>query len=131
MRLCWLVILGLVLTSCRDGEGCPKANDPGEVDECALHVDEASCGSPCRWFESRLFRDCGGACRKADASGVCVTLESYPETGCTGPCAKFWKETPEGLQIFEADLCFEFPPTWAWCQLESRAECECGCETPP
>lgn len=109
------------------GDGCPGASEPADKDECAEYLDKGSCVSPCRWFPSQLFTDCGGTCRKSIDSGVCVTVESAPETGCTGPCAKFWRETPEGLQLFEADLCFEFPADWAWCELESRAECKCGC----
>ena len=111
--------------------GCPDASDPADRDDCAVHTDKASCESGCLWFESRLFTDCGGACGGSTPSGVCVEMASAPETGCTGPCAKFWQETPAGLQLFEADFCFEFPVAWAWCQLDERAECGCGCETPP
>lgn len=113
------------------GEGCLDAGDPAAVDRCSSFVDEKSCAVPCRWFSSRLFTNCSGLCNEAKPSGVCIALEQAPETGCTGPCAKFWLETPAGLQVFEADLCFEFPVAWAWCQLSTRPECECGCTTPP
>lgn len=118
-------------TTITGGAGCPDAPDPAATDECASHTDAATCAAPCRWFTSKLFPDCGGACSEAIVSGVCVSMYGAPETGCTGPCAKFWQQTPAGLQQFEAEFCFEFPDGWAWCQLDGRAECECGCVTPP
>jgi hypothetical protein len=116
-------------SSTTESTGCSGAKE--NEDKCDVHENAAECVTPCRWFDSRLFRDCGGECADAVPSGVCVLMNDAPETGCTGPCAKFWMETPLGLQLFEADLCFEFPDAWSWCQLNNRAECDCGCMTPP
>ena len=100
-------------------------------DPCSAYADEVSCPTSCEWHESMLFPPGMDACSSAIPSGVCVTMANAPETGCTGTCAKFWRETPEGLQLFAAEYCFEFPVAWSWCQLFDRPECTCGCVTPP
>lgn len=99
--------------------------------ECDMHKEEAACAAPCRWYDSLLFPGNGGTCEESMPSGVCVALYNAPETGCTGPCYKLWRATPEGLQVLEGEFCFEFPTDWKNCFSEERPECECGCVTPP
>lgn len=122
-------------TSTTDGGDMCVSTSPTDVDmkACEAHPDAASCKPPCRWFESQLFDECGGDCSLASPSGVCVTFETAPETGCSEPCTKFWRATAGGLQIFETktELCFELPAMWNMCNLDEVPECACGCESPP
>jgi hypothetical protein len=108
---------------------CPVSEDP-VADPCAL-LGEAACKEPCRWFEAVRFLDCGSACGATSPVGVCVGLEGAPETGCTGPCWKSWRETPGGLELFAGEFCFEFPVAWKSCFSYPHPGCECGCTPPP
>jgi len=114
--------------STTEDTACESSGEPPAADPCEVHVDPATCAAnSCAWFDVLRFPGCSGQCAQAEIAGVCITLAAAPETGCTGPCAKFWRQTADGIELLAGEFCFEFPLDWSWCWWDDRLECACGC----
>ncbi|MEZ4452615.1 MAG: hypothetical protein R3B09_24360 [Nannocystaceae bacterium] len=107
--------------------GCVEGEAPPD-DPCAAHTDAQACTEQgCGWFGARRYPACDGSCGDAVEFGVCAGWENFPETGCTGPCGRFWRRTLAGVEILEGAFCFDFPRGWTGCWSEGPAECSCEC----
>ncbi|MEZ4454132.1 MAG: hypothetical protein R3B09_32050 [Nannocystaceae bacterium] len=115
-------------TSTTEDTACDTSGQSPAADPCEVHLDAKTCAAnSCAWFEIGRFPGCNGRCDLAEVAGLCITLVAAPQTGCTGPCAKFWRRTADGVELLEGDFCFEFPLHWSECWWEDRLECACGC----